>query len=621
MEKREYQRVMQILGEAIARAPAEREAWLNSACAGDESLHKQVLKLIAHEKTAPDFMEESPFENAVWREREERSLIGSQIGAYKIVEEIGRGGMGAVYLAQRADKEFESLVSVKIIKRGMDTDYILHSFRKERQILAYLNHPNIARLLDGGTSEDGRPYFIMEYIKGQSIKRYCDEKKLTIEERLKLFLKVCSAAQYAHQNLIVHRDLKPSNILVTEDGMPKLLDFGVAKLLSSDNSNQEQTAANARAMTPEYASPEQIRGEPVTTASDIYSLGVILYELLTGRRPYSFEGRSQAEVAQLISKQEPEKPSTVITHAQAKTGTDDIEKGQTLPEQIGLARRSTPAELSRRLRGDLDNIILMAMRKESARRYASIEQFSEDIERHLSGLPVRARQDTFSYRASKFIRRNRVGAAAATIVLLTLIGGVLATLRQTHVARVERAKAERRFNEVRRLADSFMFELNDAKEASERCRQALAVFRELAAADPLNVETQYDVAQSYLRIGEALKRTGDANGALENLRAALPIFQSISERSPINAKIQRDLALTYLELGDTTAKIAVTAKLSSAKRAEQWREARDAYQKSLDIYQEMKNKGTISRADAGKINALAVDIAKCDAALKMFGAD
>jgi non-specific serine/threonine protein kinase/serine/threonine-protein kinase len=560
---------MEILGGAIEREPAEREAWLTSACAGDDALFEEVARLLSHEKTAHGFMEESPFGKVVRLGEGERPFVGRRVGAYEIVGEVGRGGMGAVYLARRADEQFESLVAVKVIRRGMDTDDILRGFRNERQILAYLNHPHIAKLLDGGTTEDGLPYFIMEYVEGRPVKEYCDGRKLSVEERLKLFRKVCSAVSYAHQNLVVHRDLKPSNILVTADGVPKLLDFGIAKFLSPDNANHEQTATNVRAMTPEYASPEQVRGERVTTASDIYSLGVILYELLAGRRPYRLGGRTPAEVAQLISESEPEKPSTAVSRVEEVESTDGLktdgaERKETGPQAISTLRDATPAELSRRLRGDLDNIVLKAMRKEPERRYASVEQFAEDVERHLAGLPVRARKDTFGYRTSKFVRRNKAGVAAAALVLLTLISGIISTAWEAR-------KAERRFNEVRRLAHSVLFDYHDAIAAlpgSTAARQMLvkdgleyldnlskeagddtSLLRELAAAYERVAGVQGGAASSNRGTLLTMSNLGDSRGAAESLDKALAIRERVFALEPGNKDVRRELAYCYLSVG------------------------------------------------------------------------
>ena len=363
---------MQILGEAIEREPESRDGWVDTVCAGDEALRAEVARLLARQKPAAQFLEESPLAAAA--ESNGRSMIGERVGLYKIISEIGRGGMGAVYLAERDDQQFKKRVAVKLIKRGMDTDFVVQRFRNERQILANLDHPNIARLLDGGATEADLPYFIMEYVEGEPIIKYANANKLSTTERLKLFRTVCSAVQYAHQNLVIHRDLKPSNILVTKDGEPKLLDFGIAKLLQADGEAEtELTATAVRVMTPEYASPEQVKGERITTASDVYSLGVLLYELLTGRRPYRVKSRQPEEIARAICEQEPTKPSQAISVRSAVASESEP------PAVAGGPKSQSAVGNQKSLRGDLDNIVLKALRKEPQRRYASVEQFSEDI--------------------------------------------------------------------------------------------------------------------------------------------------------------------------------------------------------------------------------------------------
>lgn len=325
---------------------------------------------------------------------------------------------------------------IKVLKRGTDTDEVRRRFHGERQILARLNHPNIAGLLDAGETKDGLPYLVMEYVAGDPITKYAQEKKLSIKERLSLFRTVCAAVRYAHQHLVIHRDLKPSNVLVTAEGEIKLLDFGIAKLL--DASTPEVTLTLQRRMTPEYASPEQVRGESATTVSDVYSLGVLLYELLTGNRPYKLKTRSAEEIAKAIREQEPERPSTAARGA-----------------SFQLAHNRNLKSCATLLRGDLDNIVLKALRKEPERRYASVDQFSADIRRHLEGLPVRARKDNVGYRAAKFIKRHKVGVAAATLMMSILIAGVITTT-------IEARGANRRFNDVRQLAHSVLFDYHDA---------------------------------------------------------------------------------------------------------------------------------------------------------------
>lgn len=433
---------MQILGEAIEREPESRDAWVNTVCAGDEALRAEITRLLARQESAAQFLEESPL--AVAAESNHRSMIGERIGLYRIISQIGRGGMGAVYLAERDDQHFTRRVALKLIKRGMDTDFVVQRFRNERQILASLDHPNIAGLIDGGATEAGLPYLIMEYVEGQPITKYANNHNLTTVERLKLFRTVCSAIQYAHQNLVIHRDLKPSNILVTKAGEPKLLDFGIAKLLQADGGAEpELTATAARVMTPEYASPEQVKGQRVTTSSDVYSLGVLLYELLTGSRPYRVKSRQPEEIAKAICEQEPMKPSQAfggrwpLIRGNGQSANGKVQSAGTEPITHSAVRNP------KLLRGDLDNIVLKALRKEPHRRYASVEQLSEDIRRHLEGLPVTARKDTLAYRTSKFIQRNKIAVSVAALVLVTLVGGIVATTAQRNRAERERLRAEK----------------------------------------------------------------------------------------------------------------------------------------------------------------------------------
>lgn len=375
--------------------------------------------------------------------------LPEHVGSYRILRELGHGGMGVVYLATRDDVALNRLVALKLVHRGMASPGVLERFERERQVLGALNHPNIARLLDGGTSDRGEPYFVMEYVEGRPIDEYCDARRLTIGERLALFRQVCAAVHHAHQNLVVHRDIKPRNILVTAEGVPKLLDFGIAKLLnpSMAPSLEAPTQTGLRLMTPEYASPEQVKGLPITTATDVYSLGVVLFELLTGHRPYRLRTRIYHEVERIICEEEPQKPSTAITRVEAVDhGADAAPDGAAAPskhaggsqmitpEAVGRARRERPPRLRRALEGDIDNIVLMALRKEPQRRYASVEQFAEDIRRHLEGHTVIARADTPGYRAAKFVRRHRAAVLSAGLVTVALLAGLTTTLWQWRVA-------------------------------------------------------------------------------------------------------------------------------------------------------------------------------------------
>jgi serine/threonine protein kinase/Tfp pilus assembly protein PilF len=438
MEPERWRQIEELFHTALDCEPGHRAVFLDSACAGDASLRREIESLLSsYEKGS--FTGTAAFVEGIklLEENEDRSHAGQNIGPYRVIRKIGQGGMGAVYLAARADQAFQKEVAIKLIKGGQDSEDVIRRFRSERQILASLDHPNITRLLDGGTTEDGLPYFVMEFIQGQAIDNYCDSHNLGSTERLRLFQDVCAAVHYAHQHLVIHRDLKSGNILVTAEGVPRLLDFGIAKLLSSEPSVADPTVTIARRMTPLSASPEQVRGGNITTASDVYSLGVLLYKLLTGHSPYRLAGRSPEEIERAICKEDPEKPSDVIGRVE-----DPGAANATTPQSVSESREGTPDKLRRRLRGDLDNIVLMALRKEPQRRYSSVLQFSDDVRRHLEGLPVMARRDTPGYRTAKFIGRHTTGVAAAAFIFLSLTSGIVATLRQTRIARAERDRAQ-----------------------------------------------------------------------------------------------------------------------------------------------------------------------------------
>lgn len=407
---------MQIIDRVIDR-PDRREQILAEFCNGDESLRGEVERLLAQQTAAADFLEESPLDAIAGVD----PIIGKHFGPYRLTEQIGRGGMGAVYKASRDDQEYKTEVAIKLIKRGMDTDFILRRFRNERQILANLNHPNIARMLDGGTTDDGRPYFVMEYVDGLPIDDYCFSRKLSIRKTLELFRTVCSAVQHAHQNQVIHRDLKPSNVLVTQEGLPKLLDFGIAKLLqASDDNATALTATELRVMTPHYAAPEQINGEQITTATDVYSLGVVLYELLTGRRPYHFKSKNPGDVARVICEEQPLQPSKAASESLLVSRNGASRKSDTSDEIFETTNPATQNLNPKALRGDLDAIVMMSLRKEPARRYQSIKDFVADIDRYLEGRPITARKDSLNYRASKFVERNVVRHWRPVFVSLAL---------------------------------------------------------------------------------------------------------------------------------------------------------------------------------------------------------
>jgi serine/threonine-protein kinase len=499
-----WARIKELFEAAVDLDPNERTTLLDKECDGDEALRGEIESLLKSDEQTGGFIEQPAFAipRDLFPDNGEEPFVGRQFGAYQIIREIGRGGLGAVYLAARADDEYRKQVAIKLIRRGLDTDDIIRRFRNERQILAQLDHPNIARLIDGGTTDDGLPYFVMEYVNGEPINAYCDANALPTTERLTLFRKVCAAVTYAHQNLVIHRDLKPSNILVTQEGEPKLLDFGIAKLLSAGDELFTQTIPALRVMTPEYASPEQVKGDKIMTTSDVYSLGVLLYELLTGQRPYRLKTRTPEEIARAITEQEPERPSTVYAeHPNSRT------------------------QNPKSLRGDLDNIVLMAMRKEPARRYASVGQFSEDIRRHLTGLPVVARKDTVSYRASKFVNRHRIGVATAALVLLSLVGGIVATLIQVRTARRERAKAEAISGFLQKTLNASNPDRNlggqpTVKDILDDASKRLAT-EELSDQPEVRAELQRIIGASYLSLGQY-------DLAQQNLMAALQTQTRIS---------------------------------------------------------------------------------------------
>jgi tetratricopeptide (TPR) repeat protein len=511
---------------------SQRQSRIAELCGSDAELMSEVQSLLRSHDEMGDFLAGS-----AWALESEEPLTGRRVGNYQLCEPVAEGGMGTVYRAVRSS-DFEKQVAIKLVKRGMDTNFILKRFRHERQILAGLDHPNIARLFDGGATEDGQPYLVMEYIEGAPITEYAERNGFGIRERLELFRTVCSAVQFAHQNLVVHRDLKPSNILVTADGTPKLLDFGIAKLLEPD---AEATMTSVRLMTPECASPEQVRGQPITTASDIYSLGVLLYHLLTDEQPYQFTTRTSEEIARVVCEEEPKKPSLI----------------RPLPE-------------------DLDTIVLKAMHKEPGRRYLSAEQLSEDIRRYLEGMPVSARRDTFGYRARKFVGRHKTASIAAALTALSLVGGMAATLwearlarQQSEIARAQRARAEQRFNDVRKLANSLIFEIHDSIQRLPAATAArkLLLERALQYLDSLAKESsgdsslQRELATAYQRIGllqgnMSDSNLGDTEAAFTSFRKAIANWQAVAKANPDNVIDQlevayghRILAIMFAEMG------------------------------------------------------------------------
>jgi serine/threonine-protein kinase len=459
-----FQKIQDLYLAALDRVPADRAAFLDEACGDDSDLRAEVESLL-HAAPEASFLEHPLMRVKDVADAETQDFVeGQRFGPYRLLREIGRGGMGTVYLAERADGQFEQQVALKLMHPDFNRVQVQQRFLQERQILARLQHPHIARLYDGGVTVldgaqpgDGQPYFVMEYVEGVPLTAYCDAKHLPVEERLRLFQQVAEAVQYAHRNLVVHRDLKPSNILVTPEGRVKLLDFGIAKVLEDEVPDLTLTQTGVRVMTPEYAAPEQVRDEPVTTATDLYALGVLLYVLLTGHRPYRFERLTPGAVEHAILEQEPERPSTRVTRPSDVAQADGFTKTVT-PEAVSAARSTQPSTLRRRLSGDLDTIVLKALRKEPERRYASVEAFAEDVRRYLEGLPVAARPDTLGYRMRKLVRRHQVSVAAAMLVLTSLVGGLTVALWQGRVAAQERDRARQEAEKAEQVS-SFLVNL------------------------------------------------------------------------------------------------------------------------------------------------------------------
>ena len=430
MTPERWREIREVLHEALELELQERSAYLDRACTADDSLRGEVESLLASsDEAGSSFLESLPLAQATLTEGVETDdpMSGHRLRVYQLVRRIGQGGMGAVFLAVRADGEFRQQVAIKLIRPGLDSDEVLRRFRNERQTLAGLDHPNIVKLLDGGSTPEGLPYLVMDYVEGSPIDEYCDNQKLSIQERLHLFGKVCEAVQYAHDKRVIHRDLKPSNISVTADGVPKLLDFGIAKVLEPAAGTALATQTGTRCMTPAYASPEQVRGRSVTPATDIYSLGVVLYELLTGHGPYRLKEHTPAEIERAICEQQPETPSTAVSRVETETSSDGTKVTKT-PELVSRTREGQSEKLRRRLRGDLDNIALKALRKGRDRRYSSVEELAQDIYLHLQHLPVKARRSTLAYRASKFVQRHKMEAGAALIVVIVLAVAALFAL-------------------------------------------------------------------------------------------------------------------------------------------------------------------------------------------------
>lgn len=515
-----WKRVESLFDGALDRDPSERDAWLRARCDGDEELLREVQDLLRSSDEAEERFEQPAAVDAAHLVVEglRDPFEGKDVGPYRLVEQIGRGGMGVVYRSERRDGQFQQDVVVKILRVGMHDDAGRERFRRERQILAQLTHGNIARLLDGGVAPDGRPYIVMEPIDGLRIDLWCDQRQATLRERIELFLQVIDAVHFAHRNLVVHRDLKPSNVLVTDDGRVKLLDFGIAKMLDDDSDVAGATQTHQGLMTPDYASPEQVRGERITIASDVYQLGVLLYELLTGFLPYDLKSRSVFDVSHAICETAPAFPSRVHDRTTTRSKSVDLSTtGESSdPHIILAARRTSPAHIRRALAGDLDGILLKALQKDPTARYSSAVELGDDLRRHLDGLPIRAREGDPGYRFAKFVRRNAMALAGVVGVVLLVLGSVA-----FHANRVttERNRAQQESLEKQQIADFLveMFEVTDASKATDDEVTASALVERALARVESEDRSPSVEARMLLAIGEI----GNKLGLHEQLQPAL----------------------------------------------------------------------------------------------------
>ncbi|MCH8936987.1 MAG: tetratricopeptide repeat protein [Gemmatimonadetes bacterium] len=560
MTPERWKEIELVFSGAFELEGGERDRFVEEHCTGDPELQREVEGLLASLDSAGEYFEELasrigvPIDPETYAER----LVGKRVGNYRLVNLIGRGGMGAVYVAERDDEQFQMKAALKLLPMGLDSDESRRRFLAERQILARLEHPNIARLVDGGVTEDGTPYFVMEHVEGTPIDEYCDTHRLNIPHRLELFLKVCEAVQHAHQNLVVHRDLKPSNILVTESGVVKLLDFGIARVLDSDESGAQTTMTRrTRPMTIAYASPEQILGSSVTTVSDVYTLGVLLYVVLTGRHPYRLASKSLMEVEQIICEQEPERPSGAVCRSDPS-----------MPDDIGRQRGTTSQRLRRDLAGDLDTIVLTALRKEPERRYASVSHFADDLRRYEAGLPVTAHKHTVRYRTSRFVRRHKVGvtAVAAVAALIAALVGVSVRFALTTVAQSREITREA---ETAEQVSSFLvdlFEVSNPGQGTGDTVTARAILERGAASINERLADQPEVRARMMHV---------LGGVYRNLGLyddATPLYDSA-------LAIRRDLYGN--DHSDVAASLDAIGELRRAQ--EGWDAAEPVYREALAI--------------------------------------
>lgn len=565
MTPEQWQRVEELYHAALGVPADERVAYVQDRAGANQALAQDVLDLLNHREVTEDWLDRGVSPYAVQPEVESILSTGTQVGAFRINRLLGKGGMAHVYLAERNDDTFRQQVALKVLQQASTNKELHIRFQAERQILAGLNHPHIARLYDGGVTGSGVPYFVMEYVQGLPITQYCDEHRLDLAGRLQVFRTVCEAVHYAHQNLIVHRDLKPSNILVTADGQVKLLDFGIAKLLKPAAEGGRDIVypiTTQLLLTPEYASPEQVRGEPITTASDTYSLGMLLFELVTGQRPYRVTSRLQRELERIICKEPPSRPSTVVGTAMTRHAANGTTTTIS-PHALAGARQSNPEALRKALKKGLDDIILMALRKEQGRRYSSVEQFSADIQRYLQQEPLRARPDSTSYRVGLFMRRHRWGVATTALVVLSLVGGLGIALWQKKQANQARLQAEQE-RQVAEAAFQFMQDIFKAPDPYEDGQERLDTLRvgdflaySVDALGAIDIENPLVHARMQHALGAAYSRVSQKPEAYTLLQQAATQYDSLLTSShPQHFAIVADLCAHTVDAGKWRTAIA-----------------------------------------------------------------
>ena len=574
-----WKKIGNVVIQALALEGQEREHFLQAFYEESPALRPEVEAMLDAYAEDQDFLE-SPVLDGL--SLDVASIETEQIGPYRIIRRIGQGGMGEVYLAQREDSPVSKPVALKVIRTsGSDTDFLLVRFQIEQQILAELNHPHIARLLDAGSTETNRPYFVMEFVDGLPITEYCDKHQLPVDERLKLFVQACQAVQFAHQNFIVHRDLKPGNILVTREGHVKLLDFGIAKALDPWKAGIEalETRTGFRVLTPPYASPEQVQGKAITTASDVYSLGILLYELLTGRRPYQLADKLEAEVVRVIAEETPSRPSDAITH-QVEMCFEDGTTRTITPEHISASRNISIDKLQRKLKGELDNIVLMALRKEANRRYGSAAELGADIRRHLEGQSVEAQPDTLGYRLGKFVSRHRWAVAASTVFFAVITVFTMATFFQSLLIREQAAQLVQEKAAALQAAESAsqeadkadevvdilvgLFELTDPNKVPGGDTVRVGTFLQRNERRVIDNLEDRPAIQARMRhvIGQMYYAQGDQQKALQLMEAGLDQqIDLLGATNKYGAEILVDLAMVHYDQGrrDTTIAMLRTA--------------------------------------------------------------